>query len=85
MEYEREREVTRTETYKVKAEIIIGHGQTKRRIDGPFQICGDPEWLCEIAHQLLQQCGEGRGYGWRQIVIRMDDTPMTNNPPIGWD
>lgn len=85
MELERKIEVTRTETVRINTEIIIGHGHTKRRIKGPFQIAGDPAWLREIAHQLLSECGEGRGYGWRQIVIRMDTEPMTNNAPIEWD
>lgn len=68
----------------VSYRLIIGHGKTKREIDGPFQICGSGEWLVEIGRQLIEQ-GEGKHYGWVDITIRMNDKAMANNAPIPWD
>ena len=67
--------------------IIIGHGETKRKIDGTFQICGSKEDLLSIAQQ-ISAIADGDessfSYGWISVH---SDCPkiLANQTPIGWD
>jgi len=66
--------------------LIIEHGNTKRRIEGPFNICGsgrDLEWIAECIQKRLTQ---SRGYGWVSIPLRPGaQVPIANTAPIPWD
>jgi len=71
-------------------ELIIGHGQTKRVIRGPFQILGRGPWLRSIAEQILKAT-DGHDdeakyfYGWIDIAIHMESAPMADLSPVEWD
>jgi hypothetical protein len=36
--------------------IVISYSRTKRRIDGPFQLCGSRNDLLRIADLIIQAC-----------------------------
>lgn len=79
--------------------IIISHSDTKRRISGPFNICGSKQDLLRIADLLIKAChshaemdDEGvvrdanMEYGW----VNITDPPaeqdiLMNQGPIRWD
>lgn len=67
--------------------VIIEHSNTKRTIEGAFNICGDPKVLRSIAAQLLEQTDEhGAGYGWRRIrPYAEQQASVSNEPPVSWD
>ena len=70
-----------------KNEILIGFSKTKRRIDGPFEICGSRAVLVSLAQQILHLCDKARfSYGWIHLLPCDTYNPnMRNNSPIGWD
>jgi len=63
-------------------EIVIEHSNTKRTINGYFNLCGRREDLREIANQILNQT-EDFTYGW--IKIRKEQESVTNIKPVQWD
>ena len=68
--------------------LIIEHGNTKRRIEGPFNICGtdkDLEWIIEcIQEELTKHPG---CYGWIKIPERapVEQCHIVNTEPSPWD
>jgi hypothetical protein len=80
--------------------IIISHSRTKRRIEGPFNICGSKQDLLRIADLLIKAChdhpgahGEGvirnaagMSYGWVNITDPpVEQEILVDQGPIGWD
>lgn len=74
--------------------LVISHRNTKRKIDGPFDICLTKEDLRGLVSQLLgaiaifeedEKSGRaGFGYGW--IHVRSEEAPfLANTKPKGWD
>lgn len=63
-------------------EIIIEHSNTKRTINGSFNICGKREDLREIAHQILNKTEEFY-YGWIKICEAQKSN--ANTEPVKWD
>jgi hypothetical protein len=65
--------------------IVIEHGKTKRRIDGPWNICGSREDLESLVSQLQRRLsGDPFHYGW----VRIEDKPyygLAETPPVPWD
>ena len=61
--------------------IVISHLKTKRRIDGPFQICGTRKDLREIAETILKKTEVSDWlYGWIDIPLKAEslaDTPVS--------
>jgi hypothetical protein len=62
--------------------IVIEHSNTKRKITGPFSICGSYGYLRSISEQIFDET-ENSGYGWIQIDGGSKAIP--NTPPSGWD
>lgn len=71
-------------------EIIIEHSKTKRKIQGPFNICGDYQDLRLIARKILEHleraeaAGRPLGFGWVKIVTE-EQPHITNTEPASWD
>lgn len=64
--------------------IIIEHGNAKREINGPFNICGSKEDLCSLRDQLNNQLeSHSFIYGWVNILCPKQKS-ITNTPPIEW-
>jgi hypothetical protein len=68
-------------------QLIIEHGNTKRRIEGPFNICGtaeDLQWIADCIHVHLTR---GAGYGWVKITGRapIEQCHLVNTEPSPWD
>lgn len=65
-------------------QFIIGHSETKRKIEGPFEICasrGDLEYLIKVLQRYLDT---GHNYGWIEIHEPMEPIGV-NSSPVGWD
>ncbi len=65
-------------------EIVIEHGDTKRKINGSFNICGPHNLLKEIAHQILDQVNQDVSYGWI-FIQHQKQKRIVNIKPKGWD
>ncbi len=65
--------------------IVIEHGKTKREISGPFNICGDPKDLRDVADSILTTLdgNPNRGYGW--IFIAQKQKSISDTPPKDWE
>ena len=73
---------------RTEMKIIISHGQTKREINGPFNICGSREALLALASQLIWALGdEDRrfSYGWVTIRPPGATQSVVEGPPSPWD
>jgi hypothetical protein len=65
--------------------IIIEHGETKRQINGPFNICGSRDDIYHIVAELSRHLNDSTwSYGWTYIVDRRQPS-IANTPPIGWE
>ena len=66
--------------------LIIEHGNTKRRIEGPFNICGTGEDLQWIAECIQKRLAKSHGYGWVSIPLRLgEQCHIANTEPSPWD
>jgi len=67
--------------------LIIEHGNTKRRIEGPFNICGTPEDLERIVECIQGYLTERPlCYGWIKITQpAIEQSSIINTPPIPWE
>jgi len=67
--------------------LLIEHGNTKRRIEGPFNICGTGEDLQWIVDCLQERLALGVGYGWVTIPERapVAQPHIANTKPSPWD
>lgn len=64
--------------------VIIAHSDTKREINGAFNICGSRADLLAIADQIREAVEDGLAYGWVRITgPRQPHLPET--PPTNWD
>jgi hypothetical protein len=83
--HESEEPMTANSTGDRNQTIIISHSKTKRRIDGPFEICGNEHALRNLCSCILRRLDNGDPFydGWIEIVER--PPVLTNMPPIGWD
>lgn len=63
--------------------VIIEHNKTKRKIEGPFNICGSRQDLERIANTINEVFKDGTVYGWVKIHDEYDSIP--NTEPIGWE
>lgn len=65
--------------------ITIEYGQTRRQIEGPFNICGSPEDLQLIVDCLADnlRLNTVNSYGWAQVAIRQKCVASTKAVP--WD
>lgn len=65
--------------------LIISYSQTKRRIDGPFRICGSREDIESLATQLVRHLEDANwSYGWIGIYGNIPAV-LENTPAIEWD
>lgn len=64
-------------------EIVIEHSQTKRLINGNFNICGSRSDLIELARQITEQTKNDFHYGW--IQIHKKQRTLIDTKPMGWD
>jgi hypothetical protein len=74
--------ITADEWKAIRTTIVIEHSNTKRKITGPFSVCGSYDYLRSISEQILDET-ENSGYGWIQIDGGSKAIP--NTPPSGWD
>ena len=78
--------------------VIIEHGNTKRTISGPFNICGDANDLRRIRNAIDDALlrDEGRwSYGWIEVIapdgmrdnfiVSLKQKSVVNQEPINWD
>jgi len=66
--------------------LLIEHGNTKRRIEGPFNICGTGEDLQWIAECIQKRLAKSHGYGWVSIPLRLgEQCHIANTEPSPWD
>lgn len=64
--------------------IVIEAGESKRQIEGPFNICGSREDLLEIADRILKEADKDDFYyGWVSVSLRAKS--IVNTPPKKWD
>ena len=69
--------------------LIIGHMKTKRWVEGPFEICADPETMMHISDVLRKKVEDSpswSGRGWVKIPeLPVDPMALANKAPIGWE
>lgn len=72
--------------------IIIEHGHTKRKIEGPFNLCAshhDLTHLATILNRVLAEQNEEEQpafyYGWVQITPSDVQESIANTKPRNWD
>jgi hypothetical protein len=66
-----------------EVQIIIHAGQRSRRIDGPYNICGDIKSLRVLRDALTDFIERGSSYGWVEVCEKAKILP--NTPPEPWD
>jgi hypothetical protein len=64
--------------------IIIEHSDTKREIDGSFNICGSYNDLKSIVDQINVELETTFSYGWVTIILDKQKS-IKNTPPKNWD
>jgi hypothetical protein len=64
--------------------IIIEHSDTKREIDGSFNICGSYNDLKSIVDQIKMELETTFSYGWVTIISDKQKS-IKNTPPKNWD
>lgn len=64
--------------------IIIAYSNTKRQIDGPFNICGSRDDLKLLADRIYAEIDD-LGYGWIQIPSEPYQESIANTEPIDWE
>lgn len=65
--------------------LIIEHSQTKREINGPFNVCGSRADLLWLADQIRASVEEERFvYGWISITETRQPR-CVNVAPVPWD
>ena len=62
--------------------IIIEYGDTKRQIDGAFNICGSKDDLLLLAEKIIAKADK-LCYGW--IEISETQQHISNTPPVPWE
>ena len=66
--------------------LLIEHGNTKRRIEGPFNICGTGEDLQWIADCIQDYLAKGAGFGWVTITeYPIEQCHIASTEPSPWD
>jgi len=64
--------------------IIINYSNTKRQINGDFEICGSKDDLTRVANQILTYTGINFSYGWIPVHFNLPSREP-NTPPKDWD
>jgi hypothetical protein len=64
-------------------EILITHSKTKRKINGPLNICGSKTDLKSLANQILSQVSENFSHGW--VTIHEEQESVVDTPSVNWD
>lgn len=72
-------------TKSTGVKIIIEHGNTKREINGPFNICGSKQDLNDLKEQLERALQDDFNYGWVEIVEYIKCDTIANTPPQKWE
>lgn len=64
--------------------LVIEHSQTKRVIEGAFDICGSRADLAALAEQIRARLAdESWAYGW--MTVYPTPRKQSNTPPLPWD